>query len=118
MPPMMKIMAMRSASAVLIRREGRGRLRVRSIRSSYGHSWYWLNAEAPEASMKIPAMGISADKERCAGLRMKAVNAVNVTASETGNRVRAKTTRSPEVCKWRGVNSGCDERRNYLMVLR
>jgi hypothetical protein len=36
----MQIMAILKASAVLMRLEGMGRLRVRSICSSKGHSWY------------------------------------------------------------------------------
>jgi hypothetical protein len=96
---MMKIMVILNASAVLIRLEGIGRFRVRSMRSSHGHSWYWFNEEAPDASMNIPATGISDDHVRSPGLTTRAAKAVNVTASEIGNLVRLRITRKPEVRK-------------------
>jgi hypothetical protein len=92
-----------------MRLDGRGRLRVRSICSSYGHSWYWLNADAPEASRKMPATGISEESVRLAGLSTRAAKPVKVTARETGNRVSVRSTRKMEVCKVSVIYRGCDD---------
>jgi hypothetical protein len=91
-------MAMRSPSAGLILRDGIGRLRVRSIRSSKGHSWYWLNAEAPDARRKMPATGQNITVCNSPVARTIAVKAERVTAMDTGNRVRMKMSFKLEEC--------------------
>jgi hypothetical protein len=58
-----------------------------------------LNADAPEASKKIPATGMSEVSVSVTGLRTRAVKAVRVTANETGNLVNIRSTRKMDVCK-------------------
>ena len=95
----MQIMATLRASWVLMRREGNGRLRVRSIFSSNGHSWYWLKVEAPDASRNIPATGRSIGKATSPVQMTIAAKAVKVTARETGKRVKIRRSLKLEVCK-------------------
>ena len=97
-PPAIPIKAMRTPSAGLILRDGIGLRRVRPIRSSNGHSWYWLNAEAPDASRKIPVTGQSMAVCSSPVAKTMEVKAEKVTASETGKRVRVMMSLKVEVC--------------------
>ena len=98
-PPAMQIMAMRTPSAGLTLRAGIGLRRVRSIFSSQGHSWYWLNAEAPAASRKIPAVTHALSRVASPVFSTIVAKAVKVTARVTGNRIRKKISLKPIVCK-------------------